>query len=93
MIGLERCTYTQWILLCHKEQIMPFAATCMDGTRDSHSEWNKSDRVRQILYDITYIWNLIYGINEHFHRKENHGLGKSTCGCQGGGGREGEGVR
>ena len=35
--------------------------------------------------NITYIWNLIYGTNEPFHRKENHGLGKQTCGCQGGG--------
>ena len=29
-----------------------------------------------ITYDITYIWNLIYGTNEPFHRKENHGLGE-----------------
>ena len=34
-------------------------------------------------YDITYIWNLIYGTNEHFHRKESHGNGEQTCGCQG----------
>ena len=36
-------------------------------------------------YDITSIWNLIYGANEPFHRKENQGLGKKTCGCQEGG--------
>ena len=40
-------------------------------------------------FDITYIWNLIYGINEPFHRKENHGLGKQTCVCQGGCGGSG----
>ena len=45
----------------------------MDGTRDSHTE---SERERQIPYDSTYIWNLIYGTNEPFHRKENHGLGE-----------------
>ena len=39
-------------------------------------------------YDITYNWNLIYDINEPFHRKENHGLEEQTGGCQGGGGRE-----
>ena len=50
----------------------------------------KSERERQIPYDITYIWNLIYGTNEPFHRKETHGLGEETCGCQGGG--EGIGV-
>ena len=27
-----------------------------------------------------------YGTNETFHRKETHGLGEETCGCQGGGG-------
>ena len=57
----------------------------MDGTRDSHTEWSKSERERQIPYDITYIWNLIYGTNEPFYRKETHGLGEQTCGCQGGG--------
>ena len=43
---------------------------------DSHTEWSKSEGERQILYDITYIWNLIYGTNEPFHRQENHGLGE-----------------
>ena len=36
---------------------MPFAAT-MDGPRDCYTEWNKSDRERQISYDIAYLWNL-----------------------------------
>ena len=30
-------------------------------TRDSHPERNQSEREKQIPYDITYIWNLIYG--------------------------------
>ena len=58
----------------------------MDATRDSHAESSKSERERQIPYYITYIWNLIYGTKETFHRKENHGLGVQTCGCQRGGG-------
>ena len=29
------------------------------------------------------------GTNEPFHRKENHGLGEQTCGCQGEGGGSG----
>ena len=45
-----------------------------------------SQRERQIPYDIPYTWYLIYGRNELFHRKEIHGLGEQTCGCQGGGG-------
>ena len=35
------------------------------------------------------VWNLIYDPNEFFHRKENHGPGEQTCGCQGGGGGSG----
>ena len=34
-------------------------------------------------------WNLIYGTHEPFHRKETHGLGEQTCGCQGGEGGRG----
>ena len=30
----------------------------MDGPRDCHTEWSKSDWEEQILYDITYMWNL-----------------------------------
>ena len=48
-----------------------------------------SERKRQIPYDITYIWNLMYSTDEPFHRKETHGLGQQTCGCQGGWGRNG----
>ena len=46
----------------------------MDGTRDSHTERSKPERERQIPY-ITYIWNLIHGTNEPFHRRETHGHG------------------
>ena len=48
----------------------------MDGTRDSHTKRIKLERERQIPYDITYIWNLVYSPNEPFHRKETHGLGE-----------------
>ena len=61
----------------------------MDGTRDSPTERSQSERERQIPYDITYNWNLIYSTNEPVHRKENHGLREQTCGCQGGGGGSG----
>ena len=29
----------------------------MDGPKDCHTEGNKSDTERQILYDIAYMWN------------------------------------
>ena len=56
----------------------------MEGTRDSHMDWNKSERERQIP-KISHICSLIYGTKETFHKKENRGLGEQTCGCQGGG--------
>ena len=30
----------------------------MDGPWGHYAKWNKSERERQILYDLTYIWNL-----------------------------------
>ena len=36
----------------------------MNGPRDYHIKWSKSERERQILYDITYMWNLKYNTNE-----------------------------
>ena len=33
----------------------------MDGPRDGHTEWSKTDRERKILYDVTYMWNLKEG--------------------------------
>ena len=30
----------------------------MDGPRDYHTKWSKSDRERKTLYDIIYMWNL-----------------------------------
>ena len=63
----------------------------MDGIRDTHTKWGKSEWERQIQipYAISYIWNLIYRTNESFHRQENHELGEQTCGCQREGARSG----
>ena len=41
----------------------------MDGTRDSHTKM-KSERERQIPYDITYMCNLKCGTNEPIYRAE-----------------------
>ena len=64
----------------------------MDGTRVSHTKYTKSERERQLPYDITYFWNLIYSTNETFGIKENHGLGQYTCVCKWGKGREWDGL-
>ena len=46
------------ILLSHKKEWNNTICSNMDGPRDYHTKWSKSDRERQILYDITYMWNL-----------------------------------
>ena len=42
----------------------------MDGPRDDHTKWSKSDRERQISYDTTYTWNLKYDTNEPVYEIE-----------------------
>ena len=50
-----------------KNEIMLFATTCMDLEiiilKGNKSEW-------QILYGITYIWNLKYNTNECIYKTE-----------------------
>ena len=36
----------------------------MNGPRDYHTKRSKSEKERQIPYDITYMWNLKYDTNE-----------------------------
>ena len=84
-----RCVYIRnGILLHHKKgKIMPFAATWMELETVILSE--VSQRERHIPYDITCIWNLIYGPHDPFHKKETYGLGEQACVGQGGGGGSG----
>ena len=44
--------------------------TNMDATRDYHTQWGKSERERQIPYDIAYMQNPKYGTNEPIYRTE-----------------------
>ena len=41
----------------------------MDVPRDYHTKWSKSDREKQVSYDIIYMWNLKI-INESIHKTE-----------------------
>ena len=52
-----------------KNEIMPFAATWTDLEIIILSEV-KSDRERQIPYDIIYMWNLKYDTNELIYKTE-----------------------
>ena len=53
---------------------MPFAATWME--LETHILSEASQKEKDIPYDITYVWNLIYGTKKPFHRKENNSLGE-----------------
>ena len=77
----------EYYLAIKKNEIMPFAATWMELEILILSEVSQKEKDKYHM--ISHIWNLIYGTKEPFHRKENHGLGEYTCGCQGGRGRNG----
>ena len=46
------------ILLSHKKEWNNVICSNMDGPRNNHTKWSKSDRERQIPYDTTGMWNL-----------------------------------
>ena len=48
------------ILISHKKEWNNAIYSNMDGPRDDHTKWSKSDRERQISYDITHMWNPIF---------------------------------
>ena len=59
MSGLRNCgAFTQWNTTQQKEGAPTFHDS-MDGTGEYYAEWNKPGGERQILYDLTYKWNLI----------------------------------
>ena len=39
----------------HKKECNDAICSNKDGPRDYHTKWSKSERERQILYDITYM--------------------------------------
>ena len=59
MEWIKRCgTYIHGILLSHKkEQNWDFWGE-VDGPRDCHAEWSKSEREKQIPYANTYIYGI-----------------------------------
>ena len=51
----------------------------MDGPRDYHTKRSKSERERQIQYDITYMWNLKYDTNEPIYEPETDSQTQRTA--------------
>ena len=58
MNGSSRCdrhTLSQWNITQPKKDWNNATGSNMDGPRDDHTKWNKSDRERQMLYAITFM--------------------------------------
>ena len=59
------------ILFSHKKEWNNAICSNMDGPRDGHTKWSKSDRERQISYDIAYMWNLKKGYKWTYLQNRN----------------------
>ena len=57
----------------------------MDVTRDYPTKSSKSERERQIAYNITSIWNLKIDINEPLYETKTHSWTQRTDWLQNGG--------
>ena len=50
--------YNGILLSLKKKELNNAVCSNMDATRDYHTKWSKSERERQIPYNITYMWKL-----------------------------------
>ena len=58
------------ILLNQKKEWNTAICNNIDEPRDYHTKLSKSERERQIPYEITYTWNLKYNTNELIYETE-----------------------
>ena len=58
------------ILFSHKKEQNNAICSNMDGPRDRHTEWTRSDRERQISYNIAYMLNLKQGVQMNLPTKQ-----------------------
>ena len=71
-------THTHNRILLNLKQWYNVIHSNMDGPRDYHNKWSKSER--QTAYDITY---LKYNTNQHIcETTQTHRYREQTCGCQ-----------
>ena len=72
VIGIENSSVL--ILHSHKKEWNNTICSNVDGPREYCTKWPKSDRERQILYDITYMCKVrnevIYKIETYRHRRQ-----------------------
>ena len=63
-------THNTILLSCKKQWNIAICRN-MDGPRDWYTKWSKSERERQISYDITYMWNLKKNYTNETFREQN----------------------
>ena len=63
------CIYNR-ILLSHQKEWDNVICSNMNGPRDCHTEWRKTERERWLQYDSNYIWNLKYDANKLIYKTE-----------------------
>ena len=59
------------ISLSHKKERNSAICSNMDRPRDCHIEWSKSDKERQMSYDIIYMGNLKKGYKGTYLQNRN----------------------
>ena len=79
-----------WILLSHEKERNAAICNNMDGSWGHYAKWNKSDRERQILFVITYMWNLKGKTNKCIKQNRLTDVEKQTRFQCGKGRREGQ---
>ena len=64
------CTYIVEFYSSHKKEWNNDICSNTNKPKDDHTKSSKSDRERQIPYDITFMWNLKHGTNEFTYKSE-----------------------
>ena len=65
------CVYIHnGLLLSHKKEWNNAICSNMNGPRDYHTKWSKSEGGRQVPYEITCMWNLKYDTNQLIYETE-----------------------
>ena len=73
-------TYYSGIFLSHLKEWNNAIWSNMEAPGDYHTKWSKSDRERQISYDIAYMQNLKKMIQMNLFTKQTHRLREQTYG-------------
>ena len=78
------------MLLSHKNDWNNAICSNMDGPGNYHTKWSKPDRERQILYEITNMWNLTKMIQKNLENRNRQRFWNQIYGYQRGNVKVGE---